>query len=208
MPSIHTPNLFSIRSRASTVKYILGIGDSRTEQLPWQFVGYTSNRFNWVNWGISGFTTKQYRDFLVFDMANYSIGTPYGAVINLGINDVWDGECTPDWYAFEANYNDIIYWFASRGMHVAVCTPTPLESGYQSQGINAAAYTASVDHISDRIRAIALAATVPVIDYNYQQRQTDHTAIAGITLDGCHLSTAGVASHWGIITPVVSTYFV
>lgn len=208
MPSIHTANLFSIRSRASTANYVLAAGDSRTEQLPWQFVGLNSNRFNWVNWGISGFTTKDYRDFLTSQMANYSLGTPFGVVINLGINDIWNGTSSPEFVNFDQNYRDVVYWFSSRGLRVAVCTPTPLESGYTAQGIDAAAFTPLVDQISDRIRAIAAVSSVPVVDYNYQQRKADHTAIAGITLDGCHLSAAGVASHWGIITPVVSQYFV
>lgn len=200
-----TPNLFSHRARSAGPRTVLGIGDSRTAQLNWHSVGRPNSPLAFANWGISGATVASYLAFLQDEMTGLNIGTPYGAIINLGTNNAWTDKDSDEWRDFNINYRDIIIWLASRGMRVALCTITPFEKGYPA--ISAVDRVPRVDDICARIRGMAIAYGVPVIDFNYSQRISDHTAIKGLTLDGLHLSAAGVSSHLGIASAVVGKYF-
>lgn len=200
------PNAFALAKirydAAGPGRFLLGMGDSRTEQVPWAFVGLPSNRFEFVNWGIAGATTKDYRDWLIDNLPAFDTSRAFGAMINLGINDIWWGDQADVFVNFEQYYRDIIYLVAQRGHRVVCCTPTPLE---KDKGV-ATFLTPLVDTISDKIRSLTGASGIPLVDFNAAFRQADHTALAGITTDGVHLSHSALAAHWNYMSPIVSAH--
>lgn len=202
----HAGTIAKIRfDAAGPGKFVLGMGDSRTEQVPWAFVGDPQNRFNFINWGVSGASTKQYRDFLINVCNSLDITEAYGVILAVGVNDIWYGDQTDEYVNFETYYTDILYILHQRGLRTACCTITPLENNGQ---VNAAYFTPLVNVISDKIRFLANQAQLPLIDYNAAFRLADYTAIPGITGDGVHLSYNGLREHWSFMAPTISQYFV
>lgn len=199
-----TALVFSHRARCAGPKTILHVGDSRTAQLNWQYFGRSTSPYCIANFGIAGATVASYLEFLQDELTGQDLGHPYGAVINLGTNDIWTPKDSDEWRDFNLNYRDIIIWFASRGCRIALCTLTPMEKGFPNSALD---WVPRADDICARIRGMATTYGVPVVEYNYSARISDHTAMKGTTLDGLHLSEAAAAAHWGIASSIVTRYF-
>ena len=167
-------------------------GDSRMESCTWGTLGGHPA----VQAGFAGAYLRDILPLAPAACANLQAGA---VIIHIGANNLYLPPDDPQNVGFIADLATLVGNIHTTTRRIILTTIIPTEKGFSEPDVSVQTRGAFAANLSSQIIAAAATWSLPCVDLNGLFRQADLTAIAGMTHDGIHFSSAG----WTAIRPFV-----